>query len=207
MLIQDEVLTGFRVGRAGWWGLEGASEQWAPDLMTFGKVIGGGLPVAAVAGRADIMEQLAPVGPVYQAGTLSGNPVATAAGLATLRLADAEVYARVDAAAAHLRRAVTGALAEAGVPHALQWAGSLFSVVFGEQAAAEGARDYAGVQASEHWRYGPFFHALLDAGVLAPPSPFEAWFVSAAHDEAVLDRIIEALPAAAQAAAEARAPE
>jgi len=207
VLIQDEVLTGFRVGRAGWWGLEGASEQWAPDLLTFGKVIGGGLPVAAVAGRADIMEQLAPVGPVYQAGTLSGNPVATAAGLATLRLADAEVYARVDAAAAHLRRAVTGALAEAGVPHALQWAGSLFSVVFGEQAAAEGARDYAGVQASEHWRYGPFFHALLDAGVLAPPSPFEAWFVSAAHDEAVLDRIIEALPAAAQAAAEARAPE
>jgi len=207
VLIQDEVLTGFRVGRAGWWGLEGASEQWAPDLLTFGKVIGGGLPVAAVAGRADIMEQLAPVGPVYQAGTLSGNPVATAAGLATLRLADAEVYARVDAAAAHLRRAVTGALAEAGVPHALQWAGSLFSVVFGEQAAAEGARDYAGVQASEHWRYGPFFHALLDAGVLAPPSPFEAWFVSAAHDEAVLDRIIEALPGAAQAAAEARAPE
>ncbi|MBF0688311.1 MAG: glutamate-1-semialdehyde 2,1-aminomutase [Cellulomonas sp.] len=207
VLIQDEVLTGFRVGRAGWWGLEGASEQWAPDLLTFGKVIGGGLPVAAVAGRADIMEQLAPVGPVYQAGTLSGNPVATAAGLATLRLADAEVYARVDAAAVHLRRAVTGALAEAGVPHALQWAGSLFSVVFGEQAAAEGARDYAGVQASEHWRYGPFFHALLDAGVLAPPSPFEAWFVSAAHDETVLDRVIEALPTAAQAAAEARAPE
>ncbi|GIG41272.1 glutamate-1-semialdehyde 2,1-aminomutase [Cellulomonas phragmiteti] len=207
VLIQDEVMTGFRVSRAGWWGLEGASEQWAPDLLTFGKVIGGGLPVAAVAGRADIMEQLAPVGPVYQAGTLSGNPVATAAGLATLRLADAEVYARVDAAAAHLRRAVTGALAEAGVPHALQWAGSLFSVVFGEQAAAEGARDYAAVQASDHWRYGAFFHALLAAGVLAPPSPFEAWFVSAAHDEGVLDRVIEALPDAARAAAEAERPE
>lgn len=207
VLIQDEVLTGFRVSRAGWWGLEGASEQWAPDLMTFGKVIGGGLPVAAVAGRADIMDQLAPLGPVYQAGTLSGNPVATAAGLATLRLADSEVYARVDAAAAHLRRAVTGALAEAGVPHAVQWAGSLFSVMFGEHAASEGARDYAAVQASEHWRYAPFFHALLDAGVLAPPSPFEAWFVSAAHDEAVLDRVIEALPEAARAAAEAQPPE
>lgn len=207
VLIQDEVMTGFRVSRAGWWGLEGASEQWAPDLLTFGKVIGGGLPVAAVAGRADIMEQLAPVGPVYQAGTLSGNPVATAAGLATLRLADTEVYARVDAAAAHLRRAITHALVEADVPHAVQWAGSLFSVVFGEQAAAEGARDYAGVQASEHWRYGPFFHALLDAGVLAPPSPFEAWFVSASHDEAVLDRVIEALPAAARAAAEAQPPQ
>ncbi|MBO0898796.1 glutamate-1-semialdehyde 2,1-aminomutase [Cellulomonas sp. zg-ZUI199] len=207
VMIQDEVLTGFRVGRAGWWGLEGASEQWAPDLLTFGKVIGGGLPVAAVAGRADIMEQLAPLGPVYQAGTLSGNPVATTAGLATLRLADAEVYARVDAASAHLRRAVTGALAEAGVPHALQWAGSLFSIVFGERAATEGARDYAAVQASEHWRYAPFFHALLDAGVLAPPSAFEAWFVSAAHDESVLDRVLEALPAAAQAAATADRPE
>ena len=126
---------------------------------------------------------------------------------APLRLADAEVYARVDAASAHLRRAVTGALVAAGVPHALQWAGSLFSVVFGEQAAAHGARDYASVQASEHWRYAPFFHALLDAGVLAPPSAFEAWFVSAAHDESVLDRVIEALPAAAQAAAEAQAPE
>jgi len=206
VLIQDEVLTGFRVGRAGWWGLEGASEQWAPDLLTFGKVIGGGLPVAAVAGRADIMEQLAPVGPVYQAGTLSGNPVATAAGLATLRLADAEVYARIDAGAAHLRRAVTGALAEAGVPHGLQWAGSLFSIMFGEEAAARGARDYAAVQASEHWRYTPFFHALLDAGVLVPPSPFEAWFVSAAHDEGVLDRVLEALPTAARAAAEAQPP-
>lgn len=206
ILVQDEVLTGFRVGRAGWWGLEGASEQWAPDLLTFGKVIGGGLPVAAVAGRADVMDQLAPLGPVYQAGTLSGNPVATAAGLATLRLADAEVYARVDAASAHLRRAVTTTLAEAGLPHALQWAGSLFSIMFGDAAASEGVRDYAAVQASEHWRYTPFFHAMLDAGVLLPPSPFEAWFVSAAHDEAVLDRVLEALPTAARAAAEAQPP-
>ncbi|WP_046529559.1 glutamate-1-semialdehyde 2,1-aminomutase [Cellulomonas sp. FA1] len=207
LLVQDEVLTGFRVGPAGWWGLEGAAEQWAPDLLTFGKVIGGGLPVAAVGGRADVMDQLAPLGPVYQAGTLSGNPVATAAGLATLRLADDDVYARVDAAAARLRREVSGALAQAGVPHAIQWAGSLFSIVFGERAAAEGARDYAGVQASEHWRYAPFFHALLDAGVLAPPSAFEAWFLSAAHDDEVLDRVVEALPGAARAAAEATRPE
>ena len=207
VLIQDEVLTGFRVSRAGWWGLEGASEQWAPDLVTFGKVIGGGLPVAAVAGRADVMDQLAPLGPVYQAGTLSGNPVATAAGLATLRLADSEVYARVDAASAHLRRAVSTALAEADVPHAMQWAGSLFSIVFGEDAATGGARDYAAVQASEHWRYAPFFHSLLDSGVLAPPSAFEAWFVSAAHDEAALERIVDVLPAAARAAAEAQPPQ
>lgn len=207
LLVQDEVMTGFRVGPAGWWGLEGRVEDWAPDLLTFGKVIGGGLPVAAVAGRADVMDLLAPRGPVYQAGTLSGNPVATAAGLATLRAADTEVYVHVDAAAAHLRRALTGALAEAGVPHAVQWAGSLFSVVFGEEAATRGARDYAAVQASEHWRYGPFFHALLDAGVSAPPSAFEAWFVSASHDEAALDRVIAALPAAARAAAEAQAPQ
>ncbi len=203
LLIQDEVLTGFRVGFSGWWGLEGLREGWAPDLLTFGKVIGGGLPVAAVGGRRDLMAQLAPVGPVYQAGTLSGNPVATAAGLATLRLADAAVYAAVDEAAGRLRDAVTKALANAGVPHALQWAGSLFSIAFGAQAAQVGVRDYAAVQASEHWRYAPFFHALLDAGVSAPPSAFEAWFVSAAHDDEALGRIEDALPAAAHAAATA----
>ena len=206
LLIQDEVLTGFRVGYSGWWGLEGLREGWAPDLFTFGKVIGGGLPVAAVGGRRDLMGMLAPVGPVYQAGTLSGNPVATAAGLATLRLADLAVYEKVDEAAARLRDSVTKALANAGVPHALQWAGSLFSVSFGADAAQAGVRDYAAVQASEHWRYTPFFHALLDAGVSAPPSPFEAWFVSAAHDDEALGRIEDALPAAAQAAATATHP-
>lgn len=203
LLVQDEVLTGFRVGYSGWWGLEGLREGWSPDLFTFGKVVGGGLPVAAVGGRRDVMAYLAPLGPVYQAGTLSGNPVATAAGVATLRLADADVYRRVDEAAARLRDAVTKELANAGVPHALQWAGSLFSVMFGPEAAAGGAQDYAAVQATEHWRYGPFFHALLEAGVSAPPSPFEAWFVSAAHDDEALSRIEEALPAAARAAAEA----
>ncbi|WP_448062615.1 glutamate-1-semialdehyde 2,1-aminomutase [Cellulomonas hominis] len=204
LLIQDEVLTGFRVGPGGWWGLEGAVEGWAPDLLTFGKVIGGGLPVAALGGRAEVMDALAPVGPVYQAGTLSGNPVATAAGLATLRAADAGVYGRVDAVAAELSAAVGAALAAAGVAHVVQHAGNLFSTVFGEQvAAAGGAHDYAQVLGTESWRYAPFFHSLLSAGVYAPPSAFEAWFVSAVHDDAAVSRIVEALPAAARAAAEA----
>ena len=206
LLIQDEVLTGFRVSAAGWWGLEGQAEGWTPDLLTFGKVIGGGLPVAAVGGRADVMASLAPLGPVYQAGTLSGNPVAVAAGLTTLRLADDEVYARVDATSVRLRTALSRALGDAGVPHAMQWAGSLFSTMFGAGPAAAGARDYDAVLASEHWRYPPFFHALLEQGVYAPPSPFEAWFVSAAHDEEAVGRIEAALPAAAAAAASAERP-
>ena len=206
LLIQDEVLTGFRVGYSGWWGLEGLREGWAADLFTFGKVIGGGLPVAAVGGRRDVMNQLAPVGPVYQAGTLSGNPVATAAGLATLRLADASVYAHVDAVSAQLRTEISSALAAEDLPHAVQWAGNLFSTFFGA-AGASGARDYAAVLATESWRYAPFHRSLLESGVYAPPSPFEAWFVSAAHDEDAVDRIVSALPAAARAAAAATAPE
>jgi glutamate-1-semialdehyde 2,1-aminomutase len=203
LLIQDEVLTGFRVGPAGWWGLEAAREGWSPDLLTFGKVVGGGMPVAALGGSAAVMDALAPTGPVYQAGTLSGNPVATAAGLATLRLADDAVYARVDAAAATLREGVDEALAAAGVPHAVQRASNLFSTVLGTDA---GARDYAQVLASESWRYPAFFHSLLRDGVYAPPSAFEAWFVSAAHDERALARVLDALPAAARAAAEATPP-
>ncbi|MFS0701454.1 glutamate-1-semialdehyde 2,1-aminomutase [Cellulomonas sp. 179-A 4D5 NHS] len=206
LLIQDEVLTGFRVSPSGWWGLEGSVEGWDADLFTFGKVVGGGLPVAAVGGRRDVMEGLAPMGPVYQAGTLSGNPVATAAGLATLRAADTAVYGRVDTVAAVLRNAFTQALAAEGVPHVVQWAGNLFSTFFGEDAAQHGARDYAQVQASESWRYPAFFHALLDHGVYAPPSGFEAFFVSAAHDDDAVNRVIDALPAAAKAAAAAQAP-
>ncbi|KQY46538.1 glutamate-1-semialdehyde 2,1-aminomutase [Cellulomonas sp. Root137] len=206
LLIQDEVLTGFRVGYSGWWGLEGLREGWSADLHTFGKVIGGGLPVAAVGGRRDVMALLAPVGPVYQAGTLSGNPVATAAGLATLRLADLDVYARVDAVSAQLRTELGAALSSEGLPHAIQWAGNLFSTFFGADAAAHGARNYDAVLATESWRYAPFFHSLLESGVYAPPSPFEAWFVSAAHDDAAVDRIVSALPAAVRAAAQATAP-
>ncbi len=204
LLILDEVLTGFRVSRAGWWGLEGQPEGWAPDLFTFGKVIGGGMPVAGVGGPATVMDHLAPLGPVYQAGTLSGNPVAVAAGLATLRAADDAVYAHVDRAAGIVSEAVSAALAAEGVAHAVQRAGSLFSFAFGEGVqAAGGPRNYADVLAQESWRYPPFFHAMLDAGVALPPSVFEAWFLTAAHDDAALDQIVRALPGAARAAAAA----
>ncbi|MGO1318158.1 MAG: glutamate-1-semialdehyde 2,1-aminomutase [Cellulomonadaceae bacterium] len=210
LLIQDEVLTGFRVSPAGWWGLEGAVEGWAPDLFTFGKVIGGGMPVAAVGGPAAVMDHLAPLGAVYQAGTLSGNPVAVAAGLATLRAADDAVYARVDEVARIVSGAVSEALDRAGVPHAVQRAGSLFSFAFGEfprtSTGVIGPRDYAAVQASETWRYPAFFHAMLNAGVNLPPSAYEAWFVTAAHDEAAVQHVLDALPAAAQAAAQAPRP-
>ncbi len=214
LLVLDEVLTGFRVHRAGWWGYEhddaraaGAAGGWTPDLLTFGKIIGGGLPLAAVAGRADVMSLLAPAGPVYQAGTLSGNPVATAAGLATLRAADRAVYGRVDTVADFLAGAVGEALAGAGVAHRVQRAGSLFSVMFGPAAAEGGVRTYAQAQAQETFRYPPFFHAMLDAGVSLPPSVFEAWFVSAAHDDVAVSRILDALPTAALAAARATRPD
>jgi len=204
LVISDEVLTGFRVSAAGWWGLEqGTDGAYTPDLLTFGKVIGGGMPVAALGGRADVMQRLAPLGPVYQAGTLSGNPVAVAAGVATLRAADAAVYEHLDAAAATIGTAVSDALAAEGVAHAVQRAGNLFSFVFGEDAAS-GVRDYVGVQRQEAWRYPPFFHAMLDAGVSLPPSVFEAWFVTAAHDDEAIGRIVDVLPAAARAAASAR---
>jgi len=204
LVISDEVLTGFRVSEAGWWGLEQRGDDpYTPDLLTFGKVIGGGMPVAALGGRADIMDLLAPVGPVYQAGTLSGNPVAVAAGVATLQAADASVYARLDEVSVTLADAVSAALEAEGVAHAVQRAGNLFSFVFGEDVAA-GVHDYAGVKRQEAWRYPPFFHAMLDAGVSLPPSVYEAWFVTAAHDDAAVDRVLEALPAAARAAAAAR---
>ena len=202
LMISDEVLTGFRVGPAGGWGVESGAGGWRPDLVTFGKVVGGGMPLAALAGSADLMDLLAPVGPVYQAGTLSGNPLATAAGIATLRLADAGVYAHVDAASATLQAAVADALTRAGVPHRIQTAGSLFSVFFGPDAAA-GVRDYEDAKAQDQRPYPAFFHAMLDQGVALPPSVFEAWFLSSAHDDEALGQIIEALPAAARAAAEA----
>ena len=140
---------------------------------------------------------------MYQAGTLSGNPVAVAAGVATLRAADAAVYARLDAAAETISDAVSAALAAEGGAHAVQRAGNLFSFVFGEDVAS-GVHDYAGVQRQETWRYPAFFHTMLDAGVSLPPSVFEAWFVTAAHDDDAIGRIIDALPAAARAAASAR---
>ncbi|MCF8570051.1 glutamate-1-semialdehyde 2,1-aminomutase [Gordonia sp. HY002] len=200
LLIMDEVMTGFRVSPAGFYGVDGV----AGDLYTFGKVMSGGLPAAAFGGRTDIMEHLAPTGPVYQAGTLSGNPVAVAAGLATLRNATAEVYERLDVNADRLAGLVSDALAEASVAHQVQKAGNLVSFAFTE--SADPLTDYAGVQASQTWRFAPFFHALLERGVYPPPSAFEAWFVSAALDDAAFSKIAEALPAAAAAAAAAVAP-
>jgi glutamate-1-semialdehyde 2,1-aminomutase len=198
LLILDEVLTGFRVSEAGFWGLD---RGYTPDLVTFGKVIGGGMPLAALGGRADLMDFLAPAGPVYQAGTLSGNPVAVAAGLATLANADEAVYDRLDTVAETLSAAVSDAFAAEGVAHRVQRAGNLFSFVFGDYPTPP--RTYAEVQRQEAYRYRAFFHAMLDAGVSLPPSVFEAWFVTAAHDAPAVDRILAALPGAARAAATA----
>ncbi|WP_407701020.1 glutamate-1-semialdehyde 2,1-aminomutase [Wenjunlia vitaminophila] len=195
LFVSDEVMTGFRVSRAGWYGLEGVS----PDLMTFGKVMGGGFPAAAFGGRADVMGHLAPAGPVYQAGTLSGNPVATAAGLTQLRLCTDEVYATVDRVAAEVSTLVGQALAEAGVAHRVQVAGNMFSVFFTESAVTT----YDEARAQQAYRFTAFFHSMLSQGVYLPPSAFESWFVSAAHDAAAVERIAAALPAAARAAAQA----
>jgi glutamate-1-semialdehyde 2,1-aminomutase len=196
LLIMDEVLTGFRVTSSGWYGREGV----AGDLMTFGKVMGGGLPTAAFGGRAEIMNRLAPAGPVYQAGTLSGNPLATAAGLATLRACTPDVYARVDKAAATVAMLAAEALKAEGVPFRLQEAGSLFSVFLGVDGQV---RDFGEAKGQSSAAYAGFFHAMLRQGVYLPPSPFEAWFLSAAHDDTAIDRIAAALPAAARAAADA----
>ncbi|TGO04644.1 glutamate-1-semialdehyde 2,1-aminomutase [Serinibacter arcticus] len=213
LLILDEVLTGFRVGPAGWWGREAAGLEggpsggstgstWTPDLVAFGKVIGGGMPLAAIGGRRDVMELLAPLGPVYQAGTLSGNPLAVAAGLATLRLADEAVYRRVDEASAAVSDGVAAAFSELGHPVTISRAGSLFSLAFRDGAV----RDYDDAKAQEGWRYRAFFASMLGQGVALPPSVYEAWFLSAAHDEAAVDQILAALPVAARAAVEATPP-
>lgn len=274
VMILDEVLTGFRVSSAGWWGLEAvagwqehdgatpatalsaelttpaalaqlgaagttspagtagaagaagldatkaavpdavaaaepsavATPKWVPDLVTFGKVVGGGMPLAAVAGRADIMDLLAPLGPVYQAGTLSGNPLATAAGLATLQLADVDVYNTVNANSQAVGEIVGQALTQAGVAHRVQRTGSLMSIMFGPQAARDGVYNYDQARQQETWRYAPFFHSFLEAGVALPPSIFEVWFLSAAHGEAELEKIASAAPRAAAAAAAAQEP-
>ncbi len=206
LLIVDEVLTGFRTGYSGYWGLTGgapdAAEPWTPDLLTFGKVIGGGMPAAALGGRADIMDYLAPTGPVYQAGTLSGNPVAMAAGVATLTHATRDVYSFIDVRSLELSSALSTALDAAGVDHSIQFAGNLFSVAFGT--SANGVHNYGDAQAQESFRYAPFFHSMLESGVYLPPSVFEAWFLSAAHDDTAMNRIFDALPAAAKAAAAAQ---
>src|SRR5689334_10350058 len=193
LLIVDEVMTGFRVSRSGWHGLDPVDA----DLWTFGKVMGGGLPAAAFGGRREIMERLAPAGPVYQAGTLSGNPLACAAGLASLRLATPEVYATLDATAATVGKLATEALSAAGVPHRLSSAGNMFSVFF----TGTEVTDFDGARTQDVAAFRAFFHAMLSRGVYLPPSAFEAWFVSTAIDDAALEVIAAALPHAARAAA------
>lgn len=198
LLILDEVMTGFRTSYAGWYGVDNV----AGDLTTFGKVISGGLPAAAFGGRKEIMERLAPNGPVYQAGTLSGNPVAMAAGMASLRLASEDIYPVLQRNADTLANMVSEALEREGVAHHVQRASTMLSFRFAE---GEG-HNFADMKAADTFRYAPFFHALLDNGVFAPPSPFETWFVSTALTAEDFGRIEEALVPAAKAAAQAVAP-
>ncbi|GAB3945184.1 hypothetical protein GCM10029976_070520 [Kribbella albertanoniae] len=198
LFISDEVMTGFRITKSGWYGVDGVR----PDLMTFGKVMGGGFPAAAFGGRADVMAHLAPEGSVYQAGTLSGNPIATTAGLTTLRLATDEVYAKLDRTALTIQSLVSTALDKEGVPHVIQAAGNLFSVFFVESEENAVIKNFGDAGAQVLPRFGAFFHAMLDGGVYLPPSAFEAWFVSSAIDDDGLAEIESALaPAAAAAAA------
>jgi glutamate-1-semialdehyde 2,1-aminomutase len=191
LLVFDEVVTGFRVARGGAQELFGV----VPDLTCLGKVMGGGFPCAAFGGRRAVMEQLAPAGPVYQAGTLSGNPVAVAAGLATLELVEAlDPYPALARAAERLAEGHSAALREAGVPHALNRVASLFSLFFSEGPV----RDYRGARAADHGRYARFFHRMLEEGVYLPPSGYEAWFLSTAHGDPELERTVEAVRAAAR---------
>jgi glutamate-1-semialdehyde 2,1-aminomutase len=193
LLVVDEVMTGFRVSAGGWAALEPVDA----DLFTFGKVMGGGLPAAAFGGRTELMSRLAPAGPVYQAGTLSGNPLACAAGLASLRLADAELYRRLDQTAATVGGLATDALTAAGVTHRLSSAGNMFSIFFTDAEVV----DYDTAKTQDVGAFKAFFHSMLASGVYLPPSAYEAWFVSAALDDAALEQIAAALPAAARAAA------
>ncbi|MFV0533264.1 MAG: glutamate-1-semialdehyde 2,1-aminomutase [Cumulibacter sp.] len=201
LMISDEVMTGFRASATGWYGLDPV----AADLFTFGKVMGGGLPAAAFGGREDVMSMLAPAGPVYQAGTLSGNPLATAAGLASLKLSTSEAYQNIASASRQLQGMVSAALFNAGVPHRIQTAGTMFSVfLFEDGADVPEVTDYALARTQSSTRFAAFFAEMLARGVYLPPSGFECWFLSSAHDDAVLARIDEALPYAASAAAAAR---
>ena len=184
LLIVDEVMTGFRVA------LQGAQSlyQVTPDLTMFGKVIGGGMPVAAFGGRRDVMEKIAPCGPVYQAGTLSGNPVAVACGLKTLQLIQAEdFYDKLSRQTSRLMTGLKAAANEAGVPFAAQSIGGMFGIYFLDDLP----QGFSDVMKSNTQRFNVFFHEMLDQGVHLAPSVFEAGFVSIAHDDAVIDETIE----------------
>jgi glutamate-1-semialdehyde 2,1-aminomutase len=184
LLVFDEVISGFRVGPGGVQERTGV----APDLTILGKVIGGGLPAAAYAGPEELMNQVAPAGPVYQAGTLSGNPLATAAGLATLRLLDAAAYERLEATTERLARGLEAAAADAGAAVTVPRTCGLLTVFF----ASEPVRDYEGAKACDASAYGAFCRAMLDRGVYPPASQFEAWFVSLAHGDEHVERTVEA---------------
>jgi glutamate-1-semialdehyde 2,1-aminomutase len=185
VLIFDEVITGFRLARGG------AQERFGmtPDLTVLGKVMGGGFPCAAFGGRAEIMESLAPAGPVYQAGTLSGNPVAVAAGLAALRLIEQEdPYPSLMERASRLADGVSAALTDAGVSHTVNRVDPLFSVFFGEGPVT----DYETAKAADHEAYARFFRGMLERGVYLPPSGYEAWFPGTAHGDPEIERTIDA---------------
>jgi glutamate-1-semialdehyde 2,1-aminomutase len=185
VLIFDEVMTGFRVAYGGYQAICGVT----PDLTTLGKVIGGGLPVGAFGGRAEVMERVAPLGPVYQAGTLSGNPLAMTAGLATLEaLAEPGVYERLEASGARLAKGLREAAEAAGVPVSLDRQGSMGCMYF----QAGPVTDYAGAAASDLERFSRYFHAMLARGIYLAPSQFEAGFVSLAHTDAEIDATVAA---------------
>ena len=186
LLVFDEVITGFRIAYEGAQGFYGV----IPDLTVLGKVMGGGFPCAAFGGRRAVMEQLAPVGPVYQAGTLSGNPVAVAAGIAALDLAKAlDPYPGLRATADELVEGLSKAFAGRGIPVTINRAASMFSVSFTDGPV----RDFAGARAADHERYGRFFHHLLERGVLPPPSGYELWTLGTAHGPREVERILDAV--------------
>jgi glutamate-1-semialdehyde 2,1-aminomutase len=186
LLIFDEVMTGFRLAKGGVQEIEAI----APDLTALGKIIGGGLPVGAFGGREEIMDMIAPLGPVYQAGTLSGNPLAMAAGIAALELLEENPpYARLDALGRQMRDALSGACRAKGLEAQVPQAGSMFCVFF----APEPVRDYAGALKADARLFARFFHGCLDAGVYLPPSAFETAFISTAHEGAAIDRACEAM--------------
>ncbi len=186
LLLFDEVMTGFRVHPAGAQGLYGIE----PDLSAFGKIIGGGMPMGAYGGRADLMAKIAPEGPVYQAGTLSGNPCAVAAGLRTLDgLSSAGTYGRLETHCRQLEEGLNEALLDAHVPGKIQRVGSMLTLFFNKRTPVQNFQD---AQAADHQRFRTFFHGMLDRGIYLPPSGYEAWFVSTAHTEQDISRTIEA---------------
>ena len=185
LLIFDEVMCGFRVGLHGAQAMYGIT----PDLTALGKVIGGGMPVAAFGGRAEIMHQMAPLGPVYQAGTLSGNPVAVAAGMTTLRLIQQEgFYEKLSAQTDKLVKGLAAAAKEAGIPFSTDAVGGMFGMYFSEQVP----EDYAAMMAGDRERFNRFFHGMLDEGVYFAPAAFEAGFVSAQHGDEQIEETIAA---------------